>query len=253
MDESQMKIILNQAEKCAVKFFQAKSVQPYLKSTQDPDLVSPMQAAIACYTVELHATIKKHHYSVLQLLKLSATIKPLPDLSTCYDKLQGTSFPIISGLATLITHLGGEKISAQELKILTHHAKDDALELHTTSMPPKMLSPPYVFTIRNAPPPQVPQYPILPPGQIKSSLKMGKFHPVIASTPPPCQIKSTSTESDDKEDDPSIYSKTIDEVGDGTHLITASFIKMNDRIRDQLQFFCLFLIPHACKYQQPQD
>jgi hypothetical protein len=104
-----------------------------------------------------------------------------------------------------------------------------------------MPSPPPVVATRNAPPPQVPHYPILCPGQIKSSLKSGKFHPVIASTPPSCQIKSTSPEPDDKKDDPAIYSKTINGVGDGTHLITASFIKTNDKIRDQLQSFCLFL------------
>jgi hypothetical protein len=151
-------------------------------------------------------------------------------------------------------HLGGEEISVQELKILTHQAKDDALELHAASMSPKMPSPPPIVTTRNAPSPQVPQYPILPPGQIKSSLKMGKFHPVIASTPPPRQIKSTSVEPDDEEDDPSIYSKTINGVGDETHLITASFIKTNNKIRDQvLNFCCVFLQPHACKYQWPQD
>jgi hypothetical protein len=137
--------------------------------------------------------------------------------------------------------LSGEEISAQELKILTHDAKDNALELHTACMPPKMPSPPPVVTTRNAPPPPVPQYPILPPGQIKSSLKSGKFYLVIASTPPSRQIKSTSPEPDDKEEDPAICSKTIDGVGGGTHYITASFIKMNDTIRDQLQSLCLFL------------
>jgi hypothetical protein len=74
ISESQMKILLDQAEKCAMEFFQAKSVQPSHTSAQAPDLLSPMQAAIACYTVELHATISKHRDSVLQLLKLSATI-----------------------------------------------------------------------------------------------------------------------------------------------------------------------------------
>jgi hypothetical protein len=69
-------------------------------------------------------------------LKLSARIEPLLDLSPCYDKLQGASFPIISGLASLITHLDGEENSVQELKILTHQAKEDALELHAASMPP---------------------------------------------------------------------------------------------------------------------
>ena len=164
-----------------MEFVQATSIQPSLKSAQATDLLSPTQPAIARYTAKLHATINKHRDSVLQLLKLSAMIKPLPDLSTCCDKLRGTSFPIISGLATLITHLGGEKISVQELEILTHQAKDDALELHATSMSPKMPSHPPVITTR--------QDPILPPGQIKSSLK-GKIPSSHCkhTTPPPNQI-----------------------------------------------------------------
>jgi hypothetical protein len=131
-----MKILLDQAEKCAMEFVQATSIQPSLKSAQATDLLSPTQPAIARYTAKLHATINKHRDSVLQLLKLSAMIEPLPDLSTRYDKLWGTSFPIISELATLITHLGGEEISVQELEILIHQAKDNALELHTASMSP---------------------------------------------------------------------------------------------------------------------
>ena len=97
-----------------------------------------MQSAVALYTAELHVTIDRHCDSVLQLLKLSATIKSLPNLSTCYNKLWGASFPTISGLATLITHLGGEEISVQELD-LTHQAKDGALELHAASMPPPLV------------------------------------------------------------------------------------------------------------------
>jgi hypothetical protein len=120
--------------------------------------------------------------------------------------------------------LGGEEISVQELKILTHQAKDDALELHAESMVPKMPSPPpFVITkcstTGNAPSPQVPLDPILPPGQIKSSLKTGIFHPFIASIPPPRQTDSTGADPDNKEDDPGIYCKTINGIGDGTHLI----------------------------------
>ncbi len=47
-----------------------------------------MQAAIEGYTAVLHASINKYCDSVLKLLKLSAMIKPLPDLSTHYDKLR---------------------------------------------------------------------------------------------------------------------------------------------------------------------
>jgi hypothetical protein len=138
ISESQMKIRLDQAEKCAIEFVQAKSVQPSLNSAQAPDLLSPMQSAIAHYTAELHATINRHCDSALQLLKMSAMIEPLPDLSTHYSTIQVASFPIISGLATLITHLGGEEISVQELD-LTHQAKDGALELHAASMPPPLV------------------------------------------------------------------------------------------------------------------
>ncbi len=107
------------------------------------------------------------------------------------------------------SHLGGEEISVQELEILTHQAKDNALELHTASMPPKVPSPTPIITTKcsatgNAPPPQVPQDLILPPGKIKSSLKTGKFHPVIASTPPPRQTETTNADPDDKGDDPGI-------------------------------------------------
>jgi hypothetical protein len=63
ISESQMKILLDPAEKCAMEFVQEKSVQPSLKSTQAPDLMSPTQAAIARCTVELHATINKHRES----------------------------------------------------------------------------------------------------------------------------------------------------------------------------------------------
>jgi hypothetical protein len=119
-----------------MEFVRVESAQSSLNSAQAPDPSPPTQSAILHYTAELHATINRHHNSILQLLKLSATIEPLPDLSPRYDKLRDASFPTISGLATLITHLGSEEILCQEPEILTRQAKDDALELHTASMPP---------------------------------------------------------------------------------------------------------------------
>jgi hypothetical protein len=171
ISESQLKILCNQAEKCAMEFVRAESAQSSLNSVQAPDPLSPTQSAIVGYTAELNATINRHHDSILQLLKLSATIKPLPNLSRRYDELRDASFPIISGLATPIMHLGGEEISHQELEILTTQAKSNALELHTASIPPKVPSPPPVVTPNcsdtgNAPSLQVPQDPILPPGKM---------------------------------------------------------------------------------------
>jgi hypothetical protein len=66
----------------------------------------------------------------------------------------------------------------------------------------------------------------------KSSLKVGKFFPIL-STPPHC-MESIEVDLNDNEDDPGIYGKTIGGVGDGMHLITPSFIKTKDKIRDQL-------------------
>ncbi len=73
---------------------------------------------------------------------------------------------------------------------------------------------------------------MLPPEKPKSSLKAGKFFPVSATTPPPRQAKVTDKDPDvnEDEDDPRIYSRTIDGVGDRTYLIIASFIKTNDKI-----------------------
>jgi hypothetical protein len=77
-----------------------------------------------------------------------------------------------------------------------------------------------------------PDLDVQPPIKQKSSLKVGKFFPVF-STPPHC-TESIEAKLDDDEDDPGIYSKTIDGVGDETHLITTSFIKTKDKIKDQL-------------------
>jgi hypothetical protein len=147
ISELQMKILLNQAEKCAIEFVQAKSVQPSLKSAQAPDFVSPMQSAVAHYTAELHATINKHCDSVLQLLELSATIKTLMDLSTRYNKLQGTFYTIISGLAILITHWVGRKYQSKNLRFLPIKPKMMLLNYMPHSCPLKCpplltLSPP---------------------------------------------------------------------------------------------------------------
>jgi hypothetical protein len=68
----------------------------------------------------------------------------------------------------------------------------------------------------------------------KSSLKVGKFVPAFSVVTQPYPTDSTKAHFDDDEDNPGLYGKMIDGVGDGTHLIIASFIKTNDKIIDQL-------------------
>ncbi len=82
-----------------------------------------------------------------------------------------------------------------------------------------------------------------PPKKPKPSLKAGKFLPARSTLPPFRQAEAITIDPDDRndDDDPGIYTHTIEGVGDGTHLIIASFIKTNDKIRDQLVTnFCYF-------------
>ena len=75
---------------------------------------------------------------------------------------------------------------------------------------------------------------VLPPTKPKASLKPSKFFPVFADQTPP--LLADVNMKDDKDDvsEPGVYSKLDEGVGDGTHFITASFVKTNKKIKDQL-------------------
>ncbi len=88
-------------------------------------------------------------------------------------------------------------------------------------MPPSQEKPLMIWTL----------YPLL---QNQASLKPSSFHPIPTQPTPPRHADVSGEEYDDDEDDPGIYNKLVDGVGDGTHLVIASFIKTNDKIRDQL-------------------
>jgi hypothetical protein len=221
-----------------MELIQTESAQTAQGPSQ-PDAPSTTHSALLHYKAELQAAIDSYSDNNFQLLMLSPTSNPWPDLSIRYDKLRGISSPIISGLAHLITHLDGKEMSNHEIDSVTQQAEVDALGLHTTAMPLTALPPhPDITTnnlaTKNGPPQKAPRDSMFPSDKPKSSLKAGKFFPVCSSTPPPCQKESTKTNPDEDEDDPGIYSRTIDGVGDGMHLIIASFIKMNDKIQDQL-------------------
>ncbi len=71
-----------------------------------------------------------------------------------------------------------------------------------------------------------------PPNKPKPSPKAGKFLPARSTTPPPRQAGAINIDLGDNEDgnNPRIYNHTVEGVGNGTHLIIASFIKTNDKI-----------------------
>ncbi len=75
---------------------------------------------------------------------------------------------------------------------------------------------------------------MLRPTKPKASLKPGKFFPVFAEQTPPRQPDIPNGDDGDEEDEPGVYAKLDKGVGDGTHYITASFVKSNNKIKDQL-------------------
>ena len=190
---------------------------------------------------ELKATIDRYRHSIFKLLQSYPASTPLPDLTARYDELWQLSFPIISGLANLITHLGGETISSEDVGGFTRQAETAALVLHTNSTPAPPAPPHPDVTINNDATKKnqfqaTHQDSMTPPEKPKSSLKEGKFFPARTPTPPPLQVEVDIIDTDGDEDDnnPSIFNHTIDGIGDGTHLMIASFIMINDKIRDHL-------------------
>jgi hypothetical protein len=138
--ELHLKILHNQAEEGAMEFIQMESTQTAQGPSQ-PDAPSTTHSALSHYKAELQAAINSYRDNIFQLLMLSPTSDPRPDLSICCDELRGISFPIISGLAHLITHMGGKKMSNHEINSVTQQAEVDALGLHTAAMPLTALPP----------------------------------------------------------------------------------------------------------------
>jgi hypothetical protein len=137
----------------------------------------------------------------------------------------------MTGLANLIMHLGRKEIPHASLAILADQAEEEALLLYSSLMtcPPTAIAEdksPSIL-LDNADP-------LLPPTKPKVSLKPSKFFPMFADQTPPRQTDIPNRNDSDEEDKPGVYSKLDKEVGDGTHYITASFVKSNNKIKDQL-------------------
>jgi hypothetical protein len=198
-----------------------------------PSTVPLLQLMVAQYEAELQKAISSHGESVLLMLKEfpshneNSTILP-----SRYKELHGANFPIMTSLANLIMHLGGKEIPHACLAILANQAEEEALLLYSSSTTrpstaiaedksPSILS-------DNADP-------LLPPIKQKASLKPSKFFPVFAGQTSPHQTDIPNGNDSDEEDEPGVYSKLDEGVGDGTHYITASFVKSNNKIKDQLQ------------------
>jgi hypothetical protein len=88
--------------------------------------------------------------------------------------------------------------------------------------------------------------PMLPPTKPKTSLKPSKLFPVFAEQTPPRIADYTNEGDEDEDEEPGVYSKLDEGVGDGTHYITASFVKTNKKIKDQLLTQVRYFLDFMC-------
>jgi len=148
---------------------------------------------------------------------------------------------MMTGLANLIMHLGGDKIPHAGLSVLVDRAKEEALLIYTSHIAPKVLhskaalETPSVFVEGKYSPNALNNiFPLLPPTKPKASLKPSRFFPVFADRTPPRLADFCNNEDAEDKDEPGVYSKLEEEMGDGTHYIIASFVKTNEKIKDKL-------------------
>ena len=131
--------------------------------------------------------------------------------------------------------MGGKEISIDSLTYRTHQAEEEALRQHSnaqqTETHPENLDESKVKKILEL---EAPMDPIPPPDKPKTALKVGKFFPVFSNSTPPWHDNDTDNGEDKDSYKPGIYSKILDGAGDGTHYITASFVKNNNEIKDQI-------------------
>jgi hypothetical protein len=90
----------------------------------------PIHPAVAQHENKLQSVIKKHCESLLHLLKQGQTM----DLLSSYQRFRSKHFPIMTGIASLIQHLGGKDISIENLTSLTHQVEEEALRQHSDAL-----------------------------------------------------------------------------------------------------------------------
>ncbi len=114
--ESHLKSLFSQAKERVTQSLQEVNVPPQGAHQDTPPNENP---ASALYVAELREIFARYRDSIFQLLQSSPISAPLPDLTAHYDELQQHYHPIISSLASLITHLGGNTISEEDIDQFT--------------------------------------------------------------------------------------------------------------------------------------
>ncbi len=134
VSEAQLEHIRDQAEEHTLKGAQ-KNTKTVPTPQHDPTPLgaqSPLQLMVVQYRVEITKTISNHRDSALRILKeVPSHNENSVVLSSRYEELSSNTLPIITGLANLIMHLGGEEIPHTDLSILADQAEVEALRLYS--------------------------------------------------------------------------------------------------------------------------
>jgi hypothetical protein len=188
--------------------------------------------------------METYRESVPHLLKQGQTMY----LSSSYEKLKSEHFPIMTGIATLIQHLGGNKISIKSLTNRTHQAEEEPLRQYSnakqTKILPENLDRSKDKEIIGS---KTPRDLISPPDKPKTSLKVGEFFPLFSNSTPPWHDNGVDNDEVDDDNEPGIYSKILDGTEDGAHYIIASFVKNNNKIKDQLLTHFKYFLKLMCE------
>jgi hypothetical protein len=187
------------------------------------------------YQANLQSALDDYHDNYAQLVSSSIVDNtPIPphNLGSIWE----ITCSIMPYIAVQLLEAGREAILEDQIADLCTQAEGRTMKWASTA---STTSPSASTPVPNASSPaqapvmqDEPDLEVQPPIKQKSSLKVSKFFPVFST--PSHRTESIKVDLDNNDDDPGIYSKTIDGVGDGSYLITASFIKTKDKIRDQL-------------------
>jgi hypothetical protein len=176
----------------------------------------PAHPTVARYEDQLQEVMDTYRESVLHLLKQGQTMY----LSSSYEKLRSEHFPIMTGITTLIQHLGGNKISIESLTNRTHQAEEEALRQYSnakqTKIFPENLDRSKDKEIVRS---ETPRDLIPPPDKPKTSLKVGKFFPLFSNSTPPWHNNGADNNEVEDDNEPGIYSKILDGAGTA-HIIS---------------------------------
>jgi hypothetical protein len=244
VSEALLKESRDQAEVRALRTAQ-KDAEEAPTPPSDPSLISalsPLQGMVAQHEADLKNIISNHRDGIASILReISPTKENSKQLASRYNELRSNNFPIMTALANLILHLGGKEIPHAALYIFANRAEEEALLLYKSYATPMVLPPKSALenpamVVKEMMSPNAPddEFLVLPPTKPKASLKSSKFFPVFAEQTPPRLADVHIKDDEDDVSEPGVYSKLEEGVGDGTHFITASFVKTNEKIKDQL-------------------